>query len=291
MFRIVLPFVATPTRQSGDDDRDLDMLARLRAETSPAPASAQLATIARVGSHDARTAWAEELQQASVANVKTALQALAAAAALILLLVCANVAALVSAGSADRAQEIVIRGALGASRARVIGQFVTENLVLALAGGALGLLLGQWALRILVGIAPAGIPRLAEVALDLRIAAAGLAATLLTGLAVGLAPAITLSRLAGGPGPNHGGAARLTRRSNSRRVLVLLQVSVAVVLTAGASLLARSLQHMVAIDNGFAADKLITVPLSLDGSFEGDPGKLFDELTAQARALPGWPRQ
>jgi putative ABC transport system permease protein len=270
-----------------DGDRELDMLARLRSETSAASASTEMAMLARAVSHDARTAWAEESQRASVANVKAALQALAAAAALILLLVCANVAALVSAGSADRAEEVVIRGALGASRARVIRQFVIENLILALAGGALGLLVGRWALRVLVGLAPASIPRLAEVTLDSRIAGLGLAATLLTGLAVGLAPAITLSRLAGGPGPNHGGRNRVTRRSNSRRVLVLLQVAVAVVLTAGASLLARSLQHLVAIDNGFAADELITVDLYLRGVFDGDSRKLFDELTSQARAIPG----
>jgi putative ABC transport system permease protein len=222
-----------------------------------------------------------------VANVKAALQALAAAAALILLIVCANVAALVSAGSVDRAEEIVIRGALGASRARIIGQLVMESSILALAGGALGLLVGRWALGFLTGIAPAGIPRLAEVTLDGRIAALGLAATILTALAIGLAPAIRLSKLVGNSGLQHSGSARLTRRYNGRRLLVLIQVSVAVVLTAGASLLARSLQHLVAIDNGFASEKLIAADLYLRGVFDGDSGKLFEELKAKAKTIPG----
>lgn len=250
--------------EPADDDRELDMLSRLRSDASASRASAEIATLARAASGGGRAAWVEELQGTLVANVKPALQALAAAAALILLIVCSNVAALVSAGGADRAHEIVIRGALGASRARVTRQFVMETLILALGGGALGLLVGWWALRLLIGIAPTGIPRLAEIALDGRIAGMGFAATLLTGLAVGLAPAVRLSSLAGGP--NHGGANRVTRRSTGRRALVLVQVAMAVVLTAGASLLARSLQHLVAIDNGFAADRLVAVDLNPGGN-------------------------
>jgi hypothetical protein len=164
--------------ERADGDRDLDMLARLRSEASAGRANSEMAMLARAASHDERTAWVEELQQTSVADVKATLQALVAATALILLLVCGNVAALVSAGSAERAEEILIRGALGASRSRIIGQLVIESVILVLAGGALGLLVGRWALGFLTGIAPASIPRLAEVALDDRIAALGLVATL-----------------------------------------------------------------------------------------------------------------
>jgi putative ABC transport system permease protein len=273
--------------ERADGDRDLDMLARLRSEASAGRANSEMAMLARAASHDERTAWVEELQQTSVADVKATLQALVAATALILLLVCGNVAALVSAGSAERAEEILIRGALGASRSRIIGQLVIESVILVLAGGALGLLVGRWALGFLTGIAPASIPRLAEVALDDRIAALGLVATLFAALAVGLPPAIGLSKLVGASGLNHSGSVRVTRRSNGRRVLVLVQVAVAVVLTAGASLLARSLQHLVAIDNGFAGDRLISVDLYLRGLFDGDSGKLFEELTAQAKTIPG----
>jgi hypothetical protein len=183
----------------------------------------------------------------------------------------------------------VIRGALGASRSRIIGQLVTESLMLALGGGALGLLVCRWALRFLTGMAPTSITRLAEVTLDGRIVGIGLAATLLTGLAVGLTPAIRLSRLAGGSGPNHTCTSRITRRSRGHCALVVAQVAMAVVLTAGASLLARSLQHLIAIDNGFAADKLIAVDLYLRGVFDGDSRKLFDGLLAEAKTVPGGP--
>jgi predicted permease len=273
--------------ERADGDRDLDMPARLRREASAGRANSEMAMLARAASHDARTAWVEELQQTSVADLKASLQVLVAAAALILLLVCGNIATLVSAAGAERADEILIRGALGASRSRIIGQLVIETLILALAGGALGLLLGRWALGFLTVVAPASIPRLAEVTLDDRIAGLGLAATLLAALAVGLAPAVRLSKLVGAAGINHSGSLRVTRRSNGRRLLVLVQVAVAVVLTAGASLLARSLQHLVAIDNGFAGDRLISVDLYLRGVFDGDSAKLFEELMAQAKTIPG----
>jgi predicted permease len=227
------------------------------------------------------------LQKTSVAKVRAALQALAAAAALILLIVCANVAALVSAGYSDRAEEIMIRGALGASRRRIAGQVVTESLILAPAGGVLGLLLGRWALQLLIGLAPTSIPRLREITIDGRIAGLGFAAALLTGIALGVVPAISLSRLACAAGPNHICTTRVTRRFNSRRVLVLVQVALTVTLTAGALLLARSLQHLVAIDNGFAADKLITVDLYLRGVFDGDSSQLFKDLVSQAESVPG----
>jgi predicted permease len=270
-----------------DGDRDLDILARLAGGAPAARANAQVGALARAISHGTRTAWGEELQRASVRNVKAALQALGAATALILLIICANVTTLVSSGGANRAGEILIRGALGASRPRVMAQLLIETLVLALSGGALGLLLGRLALRILVVIAPAGIPRLGEITLDTRIAAIGVAATVLIGLMVGLAPAWRLSSLAGRSGLNRAASNRVTRGSGGRRVLVLVQVVAAVVLTAGASLLARSLQYLVAIDNGFAADRLIAADLYLRGVFDGDSRRLFQTLMAEAANFPG----
>ena len=160
------------------------------------------------------------------ANVSAALQALFAAAMLTLLIACANVAALVGARGADRAGEMAVRGALGATRARVLGQLITESLVLALAGGALGLLFGRWALTVLVAMAPVSIPRLAEISLDGRVLGVGLAATMLTGLAVGVAPALRLSRLTESSGLSRVGWQRTTPRPNGRRALVLVQIAI-----------------------------------------------------------------
>ena len=267
-----------------DDDRELSMVARLRRDATIAGASAEVATLAQVSSSGSRTAWADAVQRTDVGHVSAALQVLFAAAMLTLIVACANVAALVAARGADREAEIAVRSALGATRARVLGQLITEGLVLTVAGGALGLLFGQWALTALVAMAPVTIPRLSEIALDLRIIGVGLAATMLTGLAVGLAPALRLARLTNS---SSGGWRRTTPSVRSGRVLVVAQIAIAVVLTTGAGLLSRSLQHLVAIDHGFAPDQLVAVDLYLRGVFNGDARQLFHELMTESETVPG----
>jgi putative ABC transport system permease protein len=283
------PEVWRPLRASEreDNDRELTMVGRLRSEMTVARASTEIATLAHVTSNGARTAWADDLQRTEVGNVSAAIQALFAAAMLTLLIACANVAALVGARGADRVGEMALRGALGATRARVLGQLITESLILALAGGALGLLFGRWALTVLVAMAPVSIPRLAEISLDGRVLGVGLAATMLTGLAVGVGPALRLSRLTRSSGLSRTGWQRTPPRTNGRRALVLAQIAIAVVLTVGAGLLTRSLQHLVTIDHGFAVDQLVGVDLYLRGAFSGDTRQLFRELVAQGETVAG----
>jgi len=270
--------------ERADGDRELHMVARLQREASVARASAEIATLARRGPNGTRDAWAESLQRTDVSDVSAALTVLFGAAMLTLLISCVNVAALVGARGDDRASEMAIRGALGATRARLLEQLLFESLLLALAGGVFGLLVGRWALAALVALAPVSLPRLEDIAIDGRILGIGLAATLLTGLAVGLAPGLRLSRATGTTAVR---GHRVTSPSRARRAFVLAQVAIAVILTAGAGLLTRSLQHLIATDHGFAADELVSGPLSLRGSFDGDSGKLFGELIEAARTVPG----
>jgi putative ABC transport system permease protein len=269
-----------------DDDRDLVVIGRVSDHVPPSRASAEVGTIARAMSNGARTAWVEDLQRTTVTSVSAALQTLLAAAMLTLVLACANVAALVGARAVDRAGEMGLRGALGATRRRVLAQLLTESVVLSTAGGVLGLLLGQWALNGLVALAPVAIPRLAEISLDGRVIGIGALLTIITGVAVGLAPALQLSSetLTSAIGRT---SARATARSNGRRILVGAQIAIAVVLTTGAVLLTRSLQHLVAIDHGFSPDRLLSVELSLGRGFSGDARQLFRELIAGAETLPG----
>jgi predicted permease len=269
-----------------DDDRELGMVARLREGRTVALVAAEIDTLARAGSSGTRTAWADDLKRTDVGDVRPALRALLAATLLVLVIACANVAALMGARGADRAGEIALRGALGATRRRLVAQLTTESVVLAAAGGAVGLLLGHWTLSFLLSIAPVSIPRLAEVALDSRIVAAALLATLLTGLGVGIMPAFRVSRLAGADSQRISWS-RMTQRSNFRRGLVLAQIALAVVLTTGAGLFARSLQHLVTIDHGFAADRLVAVDLYFRGRYSGDSRQLFRELIDEARMVPG----
>ena len=226
-------------------------------------------------SNGARDAWVENLQRTEVGNVSAAITVLFIAAMLTLLVACVNVAALIGARSEDRASEMAIRGALGATRARVLRQLLCESLVLVVAGGAFGLLIGRWALAALVAIAPVSLPRLEDIALDGRILSVGLVTTLLTGLAVGLAPGLRLSRVTETAGMRRLGWHRAASTSPVRRALVLGQVAIAVVLTASAALLTRSLQHLRTTDNGFAADDLVSADLYLRGRFGGDSRQLF----------------
>ena len=273
--------------ERADDDRELSMVARLQPEMPVARASAEIATLARAVSNGTRDAWVENLQRTDVSNVSVALTVLFTAAMLTLLIACVNVAALVGARSEDRAGEMAIRGALGATRGRVLKQLLCESLVLALTGGAFGLLIGRWALAALVAIAPVSLPRLEDITLDARILSVGLVTTLLTGLAVGLAPGFRLSRVTETAGVRRLGWNRATSTSPARRALVLAQVAIAVFLTAGAGLLTRSLQHLMTTDHGFAADELVSADLYLRGSFGGDSRQLFSELIEQTKTVPG----
>lgn len=274
----------TPTERE-DDDREYVMIARLATGTTRDRANLEIATLARANSPAAITMWAEGLQRSDVGDVRVALVALLFSTGIILLIACANVAALLGARSADRFGEFGVRSALGASRARLLRQLLTETVLLAVLGGAAGLVLGRWALNLLVNLAPADVPRLAEVTLDLRIVAIGVAATLVVGLIVALVPARSAAQcdLRGGTAA----LGRASRRTAGRRALVAVQAAMAIVLTVGAGLLARSLQHLVSIDHGFAPERLVAIEFLLRGTGAADSPELFRDLIESAQAVPG----
>jgi putative ABC transport system permease protein len=269
------------------DDRELSALVRLGGGVTIRDATAEIASRVGGASDGTRVAWAEPMHRTDVIDVRTPLQALFAAAMLTLLVACANVAALVGARGADRAGEIAVRGALGATRTRLFTQLVTESCMLAVIGGALGLLLGRWTLDALVSMAPVALPRLSEISLDGRVLGLGVAATLLTGFAVGVAPALRLSRASVSSAANQLARHRTSSQHHARRALVLAQVAAAVVLTTGAGLLLRSLHYLVTQDQGFTADRLISVRVFPPRSYNGDVTQLFRDLAASADAVPG----
>ena len=270
---------------------------RLRPGVTVEQARAELAALAaRLAAEHAESNqdWgvrAEPLQADVVGSYGPALLVLTGAVGLLLLLACANVANLLLAQASAREREVAIRAALGASRGRLLTQFLAESLLLALGGAALGLGLAWAGLRLLVASRAVELPRLAELTVDGRLVAFGLGAALLTVLLFGLAPAL---QWAGGDlqaplkeGGRGAGAGRSGRRTRS--VLVVAEMALAVVLLVGAGLLARSFLRLLQEDPGFQPERVVTVDVQLPESLYGEwgrVGRFYDELVGRLAAHP-----
>jgi putative ABC transport system permease protein len=208
----------------------------------------------------------------------------------ILLIACINVANLLLVRAAERQKELAVRLALGAGRGRIVRQLLSESLLLAALGAACGLLLGRWMLAGLLTLAPPEIPGLSRVGLDnaALLFALGLAA--LTSLLFGLAPALQASKTDIQTTLKDGG--RLTTgatRPSARNALLVAEVSLSLVLLAGAGLLVRSMYNLLHVDPGFDADNLLTMRISLSGGKYNDQRArvFYDECLARVRAVPG----
>ncbi len=245
---------------------------------------------------DANAGWNVKLmplQEFIVRSVETALLVLLGAVAFVLLIACANVANLLLARAAGREKEIAIRTALGAGRARIVRQLLTESALLALAGGVAGLLLAKWGTDLLLKLAPQNLPRMSDVSLDGRALAFTAAVTLLTGLIFGLVPALQASKPnltetikdAGGRGSTEGG-----RRQFIRGSLVVLEMASALLLLVGAGLLIKSFWRLQRIDPGFNPNNALTAAVSLPSRKypeENQRSAFFQQLLEKVRALPG----
>ena len=220
---------------------------------------------------------------------RTSLLVLTAAVALVLLMACANVAALLLARATARQRELAVRVSLGASRARLVRQLLVESGLVALLGGSLGVLIAYWGLDGLLALVPAEVPRLQDVRVDARVLAFAVALTALTALLAGLLPALFATRAPLRPAlaesaPTVAGSARRPGRG----LLVALQSAVALVLLATAALLTRSFLNLRRVDLGFAPQRLLALQLSLPRWKYEDPPRarravasLIDRLQAQ----------
>ncbi len=227
-----------------------------------------------------------------VGRIRRPLLILLAAVGCVLLIACANLAGLVLAKAGARRHEIAVRGALGATRSRITRQLLTENLLLALAGGALGVGVAYFGLDLLLGMKPEGVPRLESVSINSTALAFTLGISLLAGLLFGLVPAFRLSKTDSGGGLNLAGRAAEQgfRRSLLRRMLVVAQIAMALVLLTGAGLLIRSFWRLKTVDPGFLPDHLVTLSLQLPIARYGEIAKqesFFAELDRRILAVPG----
>jgi predicted permease len=282
---------------SGRTAHNYDTIARLAPGATVEGARAELSGIAaRIKAQfgkesDAVAAAVVPLRDALVGNMRPYLAPLLGAVGFVLLVACVNLASAGLARGSARAREMAIRTALGASRARIARQLVTEHLILALTGGALGLLLAHWLVRALLALAPTTMPRAQEVGVDLRVATFAIVVAILAGLFIALFPVVQVAREAlrdamasGGRGSVSAGHGRL------RRALVSAEVALALVLLVGAGLLIRSFRTLLARDVGLDTHSVLTAELALpEGKYAtGDRRVVFyDAALARLRALPG----
>ena len=237
----------------------------------------------------------EPLQELVVANVRSSLWILAGAVGFVLLIACANVANLLLVRATSRQREMAIRAAIGAGRGQIVRQMLTESVLLAFAGGALGLGLGMVGIRALLAVNPRVVPRAgvgaAAVTIDWRVLAFTAAVSLLTGILFGLYPAWRAARTdLSSTLKESGGRGGGSRQNKARAVLVVAELALALVLLVGAALMIRTYAALRAVNPGFDSHQLLTMRMSLAGerfATTSSVAQLIRDGAERLAALPG----
>jgi predicted permease len=302
---IVLPLPLGPDAATRRDREDYNVVGKLkRGVTLPSARAEMDAITARLRrehpdlypSNGGLTFGIVPLQEQVVGDVRRAILVLMASVAFVLLIACANVANLQLARALGREKEFAVRAALGASRARLASQVVGEGLLLALAGGALGVAVAAIGLRFIRVLGPQSVPRLAEVAINGEVLLFTIGASIASGVLFGLAPALRIGALDVNDGLKESarGASVANsvwgRGNNGRRVLVAAEVALAVVLLVGAGLLIRSFVRLQQVWPGFESNQVLTFELGLNGRRYQDPAvavELHRQMIERIGRLPG----
>jgi predicted permease len=227
-----------------------------------------------------------------IGNVKRALWVLQGAVALVLLIACANVANLLLARAESRHKEFAVRTALGASRTRVLRQFMAEGVVLSVLGAIVGLALAYWGLKALLAANPQSIPRSSEIALDPAVLGVTVFIALATGLVFGLAPLLHMGAAAVTQAIKEGGVRTTSNatRNRVRRGLVTVEIALAVMLVIGAGLLIRSFQNLTSVDAGFDTSNRVTFGMVLPAAAYPDSQRrvqFYGDLKRKLEEIPG----
>lgn len=274
----------------------LRLIARLKPGVTQVQAQADVDTIAArleqqyPDTNTHKGIQIESALTALVGDIRPALLILLGAVACVLLIACANVANLQLARAMTRHKEMSIRSALGASRARVIRQLLTESVLLSLAGGAIGLVLAVWWSDLLIALGKQDIPRAIQVGLDWRVLGFTLVVSVLTGVIFGLVPAFHSAKTELTESLKEGrGAGGGARRNRIRGVLVVVELAVAVVLLVGAGLLIQSLWRLRHVSSGLQSQNVLTFNVALpDVRYSSEKqARFYRDLLTRVRTLPG----
>ena len=303
-----------PVSEYGDDltshlHHDFNILARMKPGVSISQAQAEMATLNRQEEQafpDTHKNWGvlvASMENPSAAKMRVALLVLFGAVGLVLLVACANIVNLLLARSAVRQKEIALRVALGASRPRLLAQLLTESLLLALLGGALGVLLADAGLRVLSAFVPSDLASVKETGLNLPVLGFTLVVSFLAGIVCGLIPAVlTLKQDLHGILKEGTRTAGVAGGQKIRSLLVVSEIALALVPLVGAGLLIRSFHRLLEVDPGFQRDHILTMEMDQPQLSTGELNKLtteqqleldrkhslqFDEMAQRIQSLPG----
>jgi putative ABC transport system permease protein len=296
--QIVVPYSpSTDVRRGNRAQAFLRVIARLKPSVTIAQAADDLALVGRrlrdqyPDSHGIDTSMrVVSVHEELTGRSAPMLRMLLGAVVLVLLVACANLANLFLVRGSTYGREVAVRAALGASRARIVGQLLAETVVLAFAGGLLGLAVARVLVETLIAIGPPDLPRVAEIGIDVRVAAFTLAISLGASLLVGLVPALQASR-----GDVRGALQRGERGSTGggnkvRAALVFAEVALSTVLLLTAALLARSFERVQAVDPGFRPSHVLSIRLSLPRARYGGHTAIqnfYDQVQPGIASLPG----
>jgi predicted permease len=231
------------------------------------------------------------MKELLVGNVRLTLWMLMGAVGFVLLIACVNVSNLLLARSTGRRREFAIRAAVGAGRWRLVRQLMIESMLLACLGGGLGLLLAWWGTRAALGVLPTALPRAGEIELDGRVLLFTASVTLLTGMLAGLAPALRASAERLSEAIKEGARGAAGGRLRAQRILVTVEVALALVLLVGAGLMIRSLGALWRVDPGFRAENVVTFGLDFSPEMQAATPEAarasLRELSDEIGAVPG----
>src|SRR6266852_3178094 len=295
---IWVPWQFTKEKLADHGSHFLNVIARLKPGVPLQTANAELATIAKQIEQEhpddnAKVgAFAVPLREHVAGDIRPAILVLFGAVCFVLLIACANIANLLLARASGKRRELAMRLTLGASRLRIIGQMLTESLLLAMIAGSIGLALSVWTMQFLSSLIPAGIAPIGSSSLDSRVFLFTAGVSILTGILFGVIPALRVSGLdlatslkdGGGRSGVGSGGQRL------RDVLVVSEVALAIVLLAGAALMIRSFENLLHLDPGFRADHVLVLrtPMQMQKyETQARRSAFYDQILEKVERLPG----
>jgi predicted permease len=302
---ILLPFPMQPNSAQNRDHEDYNIVGKLKSGVTVAQAQAEMDTLTASLRRDhpqqyppngGLTFGIVPLQEQVVGDARHTLFVLLGAVACVLLIACANVANLLLSRAVARQKEIAVRTALGASVRRIIRQLLTESILLALYGGALGVVFSILSVHWIHVLGPKSVPRLDDIGVDRTALLFTLSLSVFSGILFGLAPALRIARidlrsvLSDGTRGSAGTGAVWGRGNNLRRLLVVSELALSVILLIGAGLLIRSFAHLESVSPGFNPQNVLTLELTMNGHRYKDGPAVFAayrQLNERLEHIPG----